>query len=459
VVAVLAVVCAALWLALAARVRWRGARRPRSFEIQQPRHPVAVDDGPVPEPIRLALLRRSRLVDAAVLNAAVLELAEAGLFHIEPADSQRPAMVSPNVLPHASTLPAYQASVVARLLHRRGAGRQPVPLTALQPGEDETSARWHKEFSKQVRQAATERGLSQPPAHGLQLLGLPALGIAASSLIASMIANRVHSSGLPILSFFLLCAAVIAVTVWVCQVRPTAAGRALLAKTERPEVAPTRVIAATSESSPATPVPAAAPAAEPAPAPPAAATPATPMPPVTAPITVLPSQLQPLPANQVWSDYGGSWHPLDIESKETYSINAGIPAFFVLFLFGILSVVGVVFARRDGDPSGAVPFTVFGALPIILLVGAAASLLRRRRLPKRAVLRGQIAKLWTVTQRGSESSTTYYYCALDVGRAPESVRLKIHRTLYGRLRVGAEIEVLVNPRRRSIKDFRFVEAG
>jgi hypothetical protein len=172
-------------------------------------------------------------------------------------------------------------------------------------------------------------------------------------------------------------------------------------------------------------------------------------------VSVLPNQLQPLPKHQVWSGYGGSWHPLDIESKESYTVRTGVPAYFLLILFAGLSVVGLVFAKRDGSPSGALPFAVFGALPVILLVGAATSLLRRRHLPKRAVISGQVAKLWMVTQRGGESSNTYYYCVLDVGRAPASVRLKTNRALYGRLEVGMDIEVLVNPRARRIKDVRF----
>ncbi|HTJ68841.1 MAG TPA: hypothetical protein VL551_15005 [Actinospica sp.] len=435
-VTVLAVGCTALWIALAVRIRTRRTRATRSIEVPQPLSPVPAQDGPVPVPIRLALRHKSQLNDPAMLNATVMELADAGLFHIEPADSQRPVMVSPNVLPHASKLPAYQASVVARLLHRRGVGQQPVPLTALQPGEDDRANTWYKEFVKQVRQAATERGLLQPPANGAHVVGLLVLGIPASELIATAVADATHTSGLRIAVFVPLCVLGFAVSALVCRVRPTPAGRALLAELQQqaPAPIPAQPQAPTQES-----VPAAAPG--------------------PAPVKVLPEQFRPLPANQVWSDYGGSWHPLNVDSKETYSINSGIPGSAVLIVFALISIVGVLFAKHDGDPSGGLPFTVFGVLPIILLAGAAASLLRRRNLPKRAVLRGRIAKLWTVTHRGDESSTTYYYCALDVGRAPESVRLKIHRTLYGRLQVGAEIEVLVNPRRRSIKDFRFAEPG
>lgn len=416
---------AALWLGAIGWTRWRGPRTSRSFEIPQ-LPPVAVaDDGPVPEPIRLALGSRAQRDDSAVLNAAVLELAEAGFFHIEPADSRHPAMVSPKVLPHASKLPPYQASVVARLLHRRGVSQQPVPLTALQPGEDDRADTWHKDFTKQVRAAATERGLLQPPVNGLQLGPTVILGLLTSGLAADAVSHHAHVASAGAIVFFLLCVPVLVTTAWAAQVRPTAAGRALLAES----------------------VPIRTPEPEPEPEPRVPAE----------PVKVLPDQLRPLPKHQIWSDYGGSWHPLDIESKESYSVNAGIPAFLILILFAVLSIVGLIFAKRDGSPSGTLPFAVFGALPLALLAGAAVNLLRRRRLPKRAVIRGQVAKLWTVTHRGGESDTTYYYCALDVGRAPTSVRLRTNRALYGRLQVGMAIEVLVNPRAQRIKDVRFAQ--
>ncbi len=418
---VFAIGSAVLWLCAIGWTRWRGPRTPRSFEI--PRLPPAAvaQDGPVPAPIRLALRSKAQRDDSAVLNAAVLELAEAGIFHIEPVDSQNPAMVSPNVLPHASKLPPYQASVVARLLHRRGVSQQPVPLTALQPGEDDRADTWHKDFTKQIRQAATERGLLQPPVSGLQLGSTVILGLLTSGLAADTVSHHAHVASAGTLVFFLLCVPVLVTMAWAAQVRPTAAGRALLAES---------VAIRTPEPEPRVPA---------------------------EPVSVLPDQLRPLPKHQIWSDYGGSWHPLDIESKESYSVNSGIPAFLILILFAVLSIGGLIFAKRDGSPSGTLPFAVFGALPLALLAAAAVSLLRRRHLPRRAVIRGQVAKLWTVTNRGGESDTTYYYCALDVGRAPTSVRLKTNRALYGRLRVGMGIEVLVNPRARSIKDVRFAQ--
>jgi hypothetical protein len=94
---------------------------------------------------------------------------------------------------------------------------------------------------------------------------------------------------------------------------------------------------------------------------------------------------------------------------------------------------------------------------VILLGIVGAGWLRRRHLPKRAVLRGQVAKLWEERRQSGETERREYFCALDVGRGPESVRLRLGTGGFRRLRVGQEVEVLVNPRRKSIKDLRYLE--
>ncbi|MBR7829935.1 hypothetical protein KDK95_26770, partial [Actinospica sp. MGRD01-02] len=230
---VLAIGSAVLWLGTLVWTRRRGPRTARAFEIPRLPPVAAADDGPVPEPIRLALWNaqrhKSQRDEAAVLNAVVLELADAGLLHIEPADSQRPAMVSPRVLPHASQLPPYQASVVARLLHRRGVSRQPVPLTALQPGEDDKADRWYKDFTRQIREAATDRGLLQPPVNVLRLGLAVILGFLLSDAAATAIADHAHTHTLKAVLFLVFCAPMLVGVGWACRVRPTAAGRELLA--------------------------------------------------------------------------------------------------------------------------------------------------------------------------------------------------------------------------------------
>jgi hypothetical protein len=96
---------------------------------------------------------------------------------------------------------------------------------------------------------------------------------------------------------------------------------------------------------------------------------------------------------------------------------------------------------------------VFVGLPALVLLAGVVNMLRRRKLPKRAVLSGQVAKLWSV-KRNDENNNESYYCTLDVGRAPESVRLKVSRSVYRRLQVGQSLEVTVSPRSKRIKDIR-----
>jgi hypothetical protein len=445
---VIAIGCGVLWLAAAL---WARFRSPRTLPSE--------GGGPVPEPVRVLMRPGTNRDDPSTLNAAILELAEAGVLSIVPADSQHPAMVEPGALPHASQLPDYQASVVARLLHRRGTTVAPVPLTALQPGEDPAATKWHREFYRQVQRAAADNGLLQPTLGATRIVLLALSSLVVSVLAANALSRSWHGrSGFTDLQFVLFEVVAVALLVWASRIRPTAAGRALIAAGATPvaqAVAPAPIPNPGPNPVPANGRPDSTlvmrPVPDPGPMPGA--------PPQPAPsIKILPNQLEPLPKHQIWSSYGGSWHPLDTRTKEVYAVRTGVPGVFILVLFGILSVVGAFVSKHNSDPTtGSLTFGLFAALPILLLVGILLSGLSRWRLPKRAVLRGQVAKLWEVKQSGEGgSSDVKYYCSLDVGRAPASVRLQVGAGLYRRMPVGTEVEVLVNPRRRSIKDVRFV---
>jgi hypothetical protein len=427
---IVAIVCGVVWLGAALWTRWR---RSRTLPVDYA--------GPVPEVLRVLLRPQTHRNDPALLNAAILELAEAGVLRIDPADSNHPAMVSPRTLPHASQLPDYQASVVSRLLHRQGVSRMPVPLTALQPDEDPNAATWNKEFYRQLRTAAADRGLMQRPIGMSRFVAMGLTELLVSVLAANALSHYWHGPGtlFPFIGFAVVLFLILA---WASQIRPTPAGRAIAAS-QAPQPAPAAI-----------PIPAQYPRPD------ATAV----MPPVqngattqAAPdIRILPDQLRPLPKNQVWSAYGGTWHPLDLNTKESYAIRSGGLAIIVPIFFAILSLIGAVVAKRDGDPTGTATFVFFSALPVILLAFVAMGMLRRRHLPKRAVIRGQVAKLWDIKRSTGEGETRDYYCSLDVGRPPDTVRLKIGRDLFARMQVGVEVEVLVNPRRKSLKDIRFL---
>ena len=423
---IVAIVCGVVWLGAALWTRWR---RSRTLPVDYA--------GPVPEVLRLLLRPRTDRNDPALLNAAILELAEAGVLRIDPADSNHPAMVTPRTLPHASQLPDYQASVVSRLLHRQGVSRMPVPLTALQPDEDPHAATWNKEFYQQLRTAAADRGLLQRPVGTSRFVAMGLTGLLVSVLATDAVSHYWHGSlGSPF-QFTIFVLLMFAVLTWACRTRPTPAGRAMAAAQAPLTVTPTPAPTATPPTVLMPLIQNGAPA-QPAPD-----------------IRILPDQLQPLPKNQVWSAYGGTWHPLDLNTRESYAIRSGGLSIIVPIFFAILSLIGAVVAKRDGDPTGTATFDFFSALPVVLLAFVAIGMLRRRHLPTRAVIRGQIAKLWDIKRSTGEGETRDYYCSLDVGRPPDTVRLKIGRDLFARMQVGVEVEVLVNPRRKSLKDIRF----
>jgi hypothetical protein len=426
---IVAIVCGVAWLGAALGTRWR---RSRTLPVDYA--------GPVPEVLRVLLHPGTRRNDPALLNAAILELAEAGVLQIEPADANHPAMVTPRTLPHASQLPDYQASVVSRLLHRQGVSRMPVPLTALQPDEDPNAATWNKEFYRQLQAAAADRGLLQRPIGMSRAVAMGLTELLVSVLAASALSHYWHAPG-SLFPFIIFAVVLFLILAWASQIRPTPAGRAIAAAQAQtlPTAAPIPAQYSRPDVTVVMPPVQAGPTTQPAPD-----------------IRILPDQLKPLPKNQVWSAYGGAWHPLDLNTRETYAVRSGSLVIIVPIFFAVLSLIGAVVAKRDGDPTGTATFVFFSALPVILLAFVAMGMLRRRNLPKRAVVRGQIAKLWDIKRSSGEGETRDYYCSLDVGRPPDTVRLKIGRDLFARMQVGVEVEVLVNPRRKSLKDIRFL---
>ncbi|HEX4787681.1 MAG TPA: hypothetical protein VH372_04420 [Actinospica sp.] len=415
-----AIGCGALWSGLITWLRTRAPRRP------------AQPGGTVPATVLAAMRTLAYAEDPAVLNTTVLELADRGVLVIEPADSTHPALVYPGSVPNADTLPTYQASVVARLLHRRSDSGRPVPLSALQPGEDPTARAWHNQFMREVRAEAAELGLLRPALPVLLYAPLFIVGVACSGVFAAAAAHYWHPhTAIPIAVFGNAAIITFATLYWATRMRLTATGRRVLASAREP--APTTAAELLPRPQPA--LPAAAPAPQ-------------------AGARVLASQLQPLPNHLVWSDYGGAWHPLNVGSRETYTLGGGFGAIMPLLLFAGICLGGALTTTAHQSAHvQVVSLAAFAGLPVLVLLGAMTALLVRRRLPKRAVLTGQVARLWAA-KRNDETGGEYYYCTLDVGRAPESVRLKVGKAVFQRLQVGQLLEVTVNPRRKRIKDIR-----
>jgi hypothetical protein len=446
-----AVGCGVVWAGILVAVRRRPWQRRslRRYAVGGP-VPGATTQQPdeVPAAVRAVLSLgvggEAARADATVLNATVVELADLDVVRIEPADSAHPALVYPHAVPQAGTLPAYQSTVVSRLLHRQDPTGRPVPLTALHPSEDPTSRRWHRDFLREVRLEASGYGLLRPAAGRAAFWSLLVSGLALAGLLTDAVARywRPHT-GIPLMVFVLLGLLDLGVTQWATRSHLTRAGRILLARMRSAERRAAGAV--TNTGSAGTAIPSSTATHEPART-------------RAGNAVVLPNQLRPLPDHQVWSDYGGEWHPLDIATADTYHSGPASPAALTLLFFAGCSLGGVAYDVVHGHHENLTTLAVFAGLPVLVAGGAVANMLHRRRLPKRDVLFGQVAKLWSV-KRGDSEKGEYFYCALDVGDGPRSVRLKVGRAVYRGLRVGERVEVVVNPRRRTIRDLRIVERG
>lgn len=177
----------------------------------------------------------------------------------------------------------------------------------------------------------------------------------------------------------------------------------------------------------------------------------------------LPARLSPLPKHQIWSDYGGSWHPLDVRTHEVYrdsgtgtgSAIAGVCAMAVFC--GASELTEAARAHHLQPVTAA----VFLGLPAAVLAALTARTAHRRRLPKSLVLQGKIAHCWQDRLPSARASTASAaraavrgHCILDVGRAPASVCLNLSIHTYQGLRVGDLVEVALRPRRGRISALR-----
>lgn len=413
----LAIGTAAVWLAAVGAVYLRGRGR-REGAVP----------GPTPAAVQTLLVAPERRDEQHVVNAAAMELAARNVIEIIPADSQAPAMIRPAVLPDEKLLPEYLDLLLDRVRHRSGLRGTPFPLTALRADEDREALGWRYLFDNAVREEAAARGLIQPPVSPLVRWPLLTTSVVPSALIALALGDYVqHQAFSQAVAFVAAETFALILSMSTLRARVTKAGRAELAA-----------------AYPHEPVAVPAPAA-----------------PVHRPDRrVLPEQLSPLPAHQIWSSYGGSWHPLDLRSREVYS-DSGARSAMTGAIAAAVFCVGSAIVQNDktGHLSPATAVVFIGApIAFIAVIGIRSAL--RRKLPKQLVLRGKVARLWAAqaadarTNRPAGRNPSKYYCVLDVGRAPQSVRLNFGPRTYQTLQVGDIIEVSVRPRRGRIAGLR-----
>ncbi|WP_034267507.1 hypothetical protein [Actinospica robiniae] len=412
----LAIGTAAVWVAGLGAVFLRGRGR-REHGLP----------GPTPAAVRTLLVAPGRDDDPRVLNSAVMELAARNVIEIIPADSQGPAMIRPAALPDERLLPEYLNLLLARVCHRSGPRGAPIPLTSLRADEDRAALGWSYLFDEAVREEAVARGLLQPAARPVARRALLMTSLLPSVLIAVALGDYVKQPFPQAIAFITVQTLALVLGASASRVRVTKAGVAELAAAYPRE-----------------------PVAVPSPAQPAQ----------SPDRRVLPEQLSPLPEHQIWSSYGGSWHPLDLRSREVYRDSGARPAQAGGIFAGTFCVgSAIVQSHRSGHISPAVAVAFVG-LPLAYFAAIGIRTALRRKLPKRLVLQGKIARLWAVedadarTNRTAGRNLSRYYCVLDVGRAPESVRLNLGPRTYESLRVGDVVEVSVRPRRGRIAGLR-----
>jgi len=413
----LAIGATAVWFAAVGAVYLRGrGRRDRTAP------------GPTPTAVQALLTAPERREDPRVLDAAALELAARRVIEIIPADSQAPAMIRPAVIPAERLLPEYHDLLLARVRHRSGPRGAPIPFTALRADDDREALAWRHHFGEAVRHEAAARGLMQSPIRPAFRRVLILSSLLPSTLIfLALRQNTKAGTPTALLAFLLAEILAVGVSMSAVRTRVTRLGHAELAAAYPAQSAT---------------VPAEAPVHQ------------------SRDRRVLPEQLSPLPAHQIWSHYNGSWHPLDLRSHEVYSDSgarsamSGV-AFVALFCAGS-QLVQIAHTHHVSPLTAA----VFLGLPLLALAAVAVRTALRRKLPKHLVLQGKIARLWSVqdsdprANRPASRSPSKYYCVLDVGRAPQSVRLNLAPRRYQTLRVGDIVEVAVRPRRGRIAGLR-----
>jgi hypothetical protein len=160
----------------------------------------------------------------------------------------------------------------------------------------------------------------------------------------------------------------------------------------------------------------------------------------------------PSPAEgQVWSNYGGPWHVVQTREKARAAWYNGTRTLVgAAAIFGLPILAIVVY--------GAIATTGVQRFVISVLPGTALAVLvflygrerwRRRGLPVRGTVRGQIVRLWTVTDDDNYSAK-FLYCCVDDGVSPEGWTFQIEAQEYNKFHVGDSVEVEFNPRSQTL---------
>jgi hypothetical protein len=155
---------------------------------------------------------------------------------------------------------------------------------------------------------------------------------------------------------------------------------------------------------------------------------------------------KPLPANQAWSSYTGTWRVVAVGQPILPS--RGRPARLLRSLYATV-VLTIPFALAGPPTFHGVRGLAIAAVPAALFVLYAALFwlpahVRRLRHPRRAVYRGQVVKKW-IQSDGSDDDATLYCCSVDGGGEQAATHL-VARDAHSELGLGDVVEVVHSPR-------------
>lgn len=165
---------------------------------------------------------------------------------------------------------------------------------------------------------------------------------------------------------------------------------------------------------------------------------------------------RPLPANQAWSSFTGTWRVVSVGPLTRPA--RGRPARLAGSFFGT-ALITVPFALVGSAKYHDARGTAIGLAPAALFVVSTAlfwlpAYIKRLPHPRRVVYRGQIVKKWTQSD-DLDDDATLYCCSVD-GGGEEAATFPVKREAYQALGVGDVVEVRYSPRWEILRGIRRV---
>jgi hypothetical protein len=166
-----------------------------------------------------------------------------------------------------------------------------------------------------------------------------------------------------------------------------------------------------------------------------------------------------LPPGQVWSSFGGQWHPIEVGPPQPPALQWCTPRTLVKLLLATAvailatnyAAIANAAARSLGLPAHVKTSPYAITIMIILATLGAAVIfvfwlpayVRRLSLPGRVSFTAQVVKRWQVDQ---EYGPTLHYVCVDNGSPSAGMTVRVDPALYKRLSVGDAVRVAYSPR-------------